>query len=57
MTATHPKGKGAWYFTTVFECALCSATTIHRERRYDAKPDNPQERYEHIQVACSGHFL
>lgn len=53
----HPKGKGAWYFIYVCACVLCNRTTVERERRHDPRPDNPADRHEYAETACSTHFL
>ena len=57
VAAVHPKGKGCWYFTTIYECAICARSETFRERRWSEKPDDPRERSEWIQTACSEHFL
>jgi ribosomal protein L37E len=53
----HPKGKGCWYFVTIYDCALCGAGEELRERRWTKKPKDPRKRYEYVQTACSDHFL
>ena len=55
-TAVHPKGKGAWYFTSMTECVLCGRTRVYKERRHDERPDDPSDRYEYEQDACGDHF-
>lgn len=49
--------KRHWYFISVWECVLCGATRIYRERRYGRKPRDPMKRREFSQGACDGHFL
>lgn len=53
----HPKGKGCWYYETVWACALCTHADIYRERRWGRKPKDPRKRGEFHETACSGHFL
>ena len=57
MPKRHPKGKGCWYYTTIYECQICGHTDIYRERRWGKKPENPALREDFNQTACSGHFL
>lgn len=53
-----PKGKGAWYMTTIHACPLCGRERVYRERRWDAKPEHVGDRFEYDDTfACSGHFL
>ena len=50
-------GKGCWYHVTYRDCVLCGWSETIRERRWDKKPEDPAERYEYIETACSTHFL
>lgn len=34
-----------WIHFTIYECPVCGRGGEYRERRYDAKPDNPDQRY------------
>ena len=50
------KGKGAWYFTTTFECPLCGRQQVHRDRRHDERPEHFGDRYQFVPVYdwCQG---
>jgi hypothetical protein len=49
--------KRHWYFITRYVCVLCWRTDEYRERRYGARPKNPEERCKRVDTACEGHFL
>lgn len=38
--------KNCWYYTTITECPICGCGDEIRDRRYIAKPDNPNDRYK-----------
>lgn len=46
-----------WYMRYITACVICGKTRYERERRYDARPDDPAKRVEYIETACQGHFL
>jgi hypothetical protein len=45
-----------WYHITYTECVLCGRGDTIRERRYDPKPDEYNQRVGFEQYACEGHF-
>lgn len=53
----HPKGKGSWYFTTIYSCVLCGHEIVYKERQWTKKPKDPRKRYDWIEDACDSHFL
>jgi hypothetical protein len=46
-----------WYFITVRTCVLCWKEETIRERRYDEKPENPDDRHEYQEYTCESHFF
>lgn len=52
-----PHGKGSWYFISQWFCVLCGRSEETRERRYDKRPVDPNDRHEYTEGACSGHFI
>lgn len=50
-------GKGCWYYFETHECPLCGAGGTFKVRMEGPKPKKPENRYGHIGVTCSEHFL
>lgn len=46
-----------WYKQWIRECALCGYTQKYKWREFTPKPDDPNQRIEFEQTACSEHFL
>jgi hypothetical protein len=46
-----------WYKFYYTECVLCGRGDEWKERQHTPKPEDPQQRYDYRQNACSDHFL
>lgn len=59
---TDPVGEGAvsdvvWYFITTWDCVLCGRSEEYRERQHGPRPERYEDRHEHHETACCGHFI
>jgi hypothetical protein len=58
QAAEQPKKKTSkhWYFITYEECVYCGCSETTKERRYDDKPIDPNDRHKFNQFVCGKHF-
>lgn len=36
-----------WYFITIHSCPVCGNEDVYRERRYDERPEEWEDRHEY----------
>lgn len=57
MTDKKKNDKPYWYRIYISECPVCGKGEETRERRYDERPKDPEDRYEYSLVydGCLGY--
>lgn len=38
-----------WYFISTWACPICGRENTIRERRYDERPEKPEDRHEYVE--------